>query len=191
MTAFIVAADVATYLGRSLTSAETAQADDVIDAACNWIESYCARSFGTTAVTDEAHTMIDGVIYLGRPVTSVASVKTITPYVGAQATLLASSQWSLWDASTGKILVSGYGNSDALVSYTPSTTVPAGVILAAEILSASWLAATGTDTYQQQGIKSYSVGAELSVTYADTATVQAVPPRVTQLLASYKRAVFA
>lgn len=190
MTTFITQTDVESYLGRTLTTAEDAQIDSLMDAACEYVESVCGRGFGTTGITDEPAKIICGKVYLGRPVSAVSTVKTISAYVGATATTLPSSQWSLWDAAHGVLLVSGYYTSDALISYTPAATVPESVVQAAVMLAASWLTPTSADSYQQQGIKSYSVGQELQITYADNATrTAAVPSTVTTLLAPYMRPV--
>jgi hypothetical protein len=191
VTAFIDSADVATYLGRDLSDAEAAQVDAVIDAACEYVENYCGRSFAVTAVTDEPVKIVGNTIYLGRAITAVASVKTRSPYVGFQTTTLGASEWSIWDYASGKILVSGFMDSDALVSYTPATTVPAEVTLAATILAAGMLAFTGDSNRSSTDIKSYSVGQELQVTYFDTSTSGNVPAQVTTLLGPYKRPVFA
>lgn len=204
MANYVADTDVETYLRRPLTAAEDAQFPTVAAAATQAIDRYTGCTWDGTAVVAELHTVLGPTLRtLRTPVTGISLVRTRPQSIGAAwATLVAGDTYELLDAAAGIILLSGrydairtddavvYGRM-AEVTYTVPGTVPAPVLLAAEMLVAGMLASAQATANQAQGIRQYSVGAELTVQYFDSAATAtaALPPSVRALLDQYRRPV--
>lgn len=205
--AYADATSLELYLGRDLTDAEALQATAVCDAATEQIEGYTGKTWQGTTITGEQHTVYGVTITLSRtPVASISSITLRYPSVGmTPVTLVAGTDYEILNAQTGQVLLASYNldpiinashyrqGSILTVNYTITVVVPASIALAANMLAAYLLLPTGGDENQQLGIKSYSVGQELSVTYFDrNASSGSLPDGVKALLAPYRpRVVFA
>jgi hypothetical protein len=161
VTAYTTAANIAAYLGVTLTAGQQTQAGICAQAASDWIDVYKARSWqddGTVA--DELHVPVGDRVYLNnRPVTAVSAVSTRQRIVGADWNLLDSSEYELLDATNGVLLISGWADPglDVKASYTHTATAPPSQIaLAATIIAASLLGPTLRPN--TSGLESVSVG---------------------------------
>src|SRR5688572_25596501 len=110
MVAYSDATKIAAYLGVTLTAAQITQAGILAQAASDWIDRYVGQSWQDDgSVTDELHSPVGDRIYLNnRPVSAVSAVSTRQPIVGADWTLLGSSEYELIDATNGVLLISGW-----------------------------------------------------------------------------------
>lgn len=205
MTAYADANSLENYLGRVLTSAESDQVDAVCDTATELIDRYTGKTWQGTTVTGEQHTIYGASITLKRaPVSAISSLTLRAPVAGATVTtLVAGIDYELLNTQTGRVLLTGYNpdpvvnaswyrhGSIASVTYTVPSTVPPPVSMAANMLAASLLGTSQAVANQAQGIKRYSVGGELDVTYFDTAatTAASLPTGVRSLLDQYRRPV--
>lgn len=193
MTAYSDATKIAAFLGITLTGAQQTQAGILAQAASDWIDRYTGQSWqddGT--VTDELHSPVGDRVYLnGRPVTAVSAVSTRQPIVGADWTLLDSSQYELLDATNGVLLISGWAAAGLAVkaSYAhQATSAPSPVGLAATMIAASWLQPTVSP--QTAGLASVAVGQnDVAVKFKDDRGD--VPAEALRLLAVYRRFVVA
>jgi len=205
--AYVDQTAVETYLGRSLTAAEAAQFSTVADAATEAIDRYTGRSWQASTVTAELHTVLGRTVRLDvTPVSAISLVRMRSQAIGASWTTLADGTgYELLDAAGGLLALSGAydviasdspGYGQILeVTYTVGGGVPAPITLAAEMLVAGSLASAQGVSNQAQGIKSYSVGGELSVTYftstelGNASASAALPAGVRALLDAYRRPV--
>lgn len=183
------ATKLATYLGRALTAAETAQAAAVLAAVDVTIDRETGRSWAGAAVSSEWHTVEGTVVYLrSTPVNSITSVKIRSSVPGdTPTTLTANVQYELIDARRGVLLINVANGFLVDVAYTVTQVLPADLALAATMLAARLLSPTSSGS--KKGIKSYSTGGgELSVTYeaegADTESIE-----IMRTLRRYRRAV--
>ncbi len=188
---YIDATDLETYLGRSLTVAEAAQAATVIGAAEEAIDRYTGRTWSGTSVVDERHTIYGQSVYLNRkPVAAISSLTLRSPEIGATAVAqMLGTGYELLDATRGLLLVQASRGTILTVTYTVTVSVPDSITLAAQMLAAGMLGSAAATANQAQGIKRYSVGGELTVEYFDTAasTGASLPSGVRALLDAYRR----
>jgi hypothetical protein len=161
------------YLGRTLTAQQFAQATQLVGAVESYIDRCTGRTWlGASPTTAEVHDILGPYLYLeNRPVTAVEDVNVRVSPTGDD-TLLAATDYLLLDSVRGKLFMPAYYGWQARVTYTHGgPALPADLALAATMLGAHWLqsnidGASGVGP----GIKSYSVGQELSVTYADSSS---------------------
>lgn len=180
-------AAVEALLGRDLTVAEAAEFDAVNEAVTEWIEAHTSKSWQSTTYTAEQYTIRGtGVTLRHAPVVSISSIQTRPNYVGATWLALSSgSGYELVDAARGHLLVNVREGWLLSVTYSVVATPPKRVSLAASKLVVLWLAPTGNVAHAANvaaGIKSYSSGGDISVTYADAASRPAVPDDILSLL---------
>jgi hypothetical protein len=177
--------------------------DTLIEAAENWITRRTGRTWLQTTITGEvhSHTSSTGIVQLkSYPVTAVSAVRARPAYVGALNVTLLTSQYELLDPALGQLLLTrwlcGYRLS---IDYTSSAPVPADITLATTLLTVSWArpmilpdepTATDPISLRAQGIKSYSIGQDLSVTFQDAETSQdttlSAPIEVQRLVDQYR-----
>lgn len=193
MAAYTDATKIAAYLGVTLTAGQQTQAGVVAQAASDWIDRFCGRSWQDDgSVTDELHALVGNTVYLThRPVTAVSSVKTRSRTADADPTTLDSGAYELLDAADGVLLLSGWTAGDhlALVSYTHSATAaPSDVALAATMIASAWLSQTLRPS--TQGLESVSVG-QNDVSVKFSASRSDVPAEALSILAGYRRPVIA
>lgn len=184
--------------------------DTLLEAAENWIDRRTSRAWLGSTVTGEPHTLTGDqpLIWLRQaPVTALITVTARSLWAGSVVSPLPSSAYELMDPARGKVLVSSsYYYSQLAVSYTTSAPVPADIQLAATLLVASWArpmignaAASGSRpnplVLQSQGIKSYSIGQDLSVIFQDNggtaSATMAAPIEVLRLVDQYRTFAFA
>jgi hypothetical protein len=187
-------------------------------AAENWIDLRAQRSWGITTIVAEQQNFdaravqhapawsinplrwtpnngwADPLVYLRTyPVTAVSAVRARYLSLGATTFVLPGSDYEIIDGPKGWLLVStnwvGYRLS---IDYTVNVPVPPAITLAATQLVVSWIQPmlVGTDSKALSGIKSYSIGQDLSVTFQDSASssamVMGAPKSVTDLVDQYR-----
>lgn len=200
-------AEVAAYLGLTFTSPQNTQADALIEAAELYVDRTTHRVWKVGAtVTNEDHYGLDGpYIWLRQPpITGVTSiVRRWSLADTSPLTLVAGVDYEVEDLPTGRISLRGVwdavsgewepwllgSNPRYRVTYTTANTVDADIALATKMLVAHWmrplLEGIGS------GIQSYSVGGELSVTYASAALQSGIPDEVGAILKARTRLVIA
>jgi len=178
--AYITTTDLQTFLQRSLTTAETAQAQTAIDTATALIDRRTGKSWmgGPATVSNEMATVSGGRLFLAHPpVQSVTSVSVRDVAIGATANaLIAGTSYELLDAATGELLVAAADGMRATITYVTAQTVPAHIKYAAELIAAGLLLFKPDE---RSGIKSFSVPGDYSVTYT---TSNVIPDEAASLL---------
>lgn len=181
------AAQVAAYLGVTLTDDQDAQAAALVAPAEAWLDAYTGRAWLTGAVTGEVYTAPGALLQLRQwPVASIESITaTRQAYTDAETTTLtANSDYQARDLSRGLVWVAPWLFYDYLtVAYTPTATLPATIQQAATMLVAEWLrpALDGVSS----AVKSYSAFGQVSVTFRD----EPVSPALQALLAPFRAPV--
>lgn len=199
---------VAQEMGTDLTAAQLDQAADLIEDAESFADRITGRTWLVSSVTDEWHRLTGPEVHLNlRPVSAVSSVKLRRLAVGATDSVLAAgSGYELVDPTNGVVLLSAvsFGWSDPVintedwsgpyvvkVSYTAAAVVPGAIRRGVTKLVAYWMAQR-TSAVGTEGIKSYSVGDELSVTYKDDdETSSDIPSEILSLFRQYRAMAFA
>jgi hypothetical protein len=187
---------VAAELGRTLTAAQLLQCATLIPQAESFIDTQTGKAWMTPSpIVDELHQIGDSsVVYLGsRPVTAVTIVKVRALSFGStDVTLVAGTDYELFEASRGVLLLNGSYQTGSLlkVSYTSTGAVPGDIQRAATLLVAGWLTDSSVDPdLYQRGIESYSVGSDLSVKFRTQAG--GAPDEVLAILRAHEAIVFA
>lgn len=179
-----------------------AQAEDYID-------RYTGRAWAVVSpVVDELHTVTGPYLYLKHaPVTTITSLRVRVGAVGAtETTLTAGTEYELIDPVHGIMLINAgypfgfdvvvntteYAGYILRVSYTTTTPVPGDIERAATLLVANWFGSRGS-VAMAAGIKSYSVGTDLAVTFRDdtAAGTRAVPSVITEILNRHRAVLMA
>lgn len=188
------------YLGLDLTTAQETEAGRLIEAAEQLIDVETGKAWlVATAVTNEAHYRD----HLGGPLLFLRSapVASVTSVTGrgswndtTETTLVAGTDYELRDSALGTLYVPAWSAYQRLrVTYTPTNVAaPELLVLATNELVAWWLQPllNSTDGVSLTGIKSFSLGGDLSVTYADTVAQRGIPPGFEQkLMALGKKAL--
>jgi hypothetical protein len=184
MTAYSDATKIAAYLGSTLTTDQQTQAAAMAQAASDFVDQYIGggRSWqSAAAVSNELHTVSGGRIFLKRrPAVAVTSVQVRQPAIMAQWTTLDAGQYELLDPTNGVVLVVGWGDYIARVSYTHgASTPPSQVALATTMIAAAWM----TNTLQPDsfGMDSIAVGqGDIVAKFSSNATD--VPPEALSIL---------
>lgn len=152
------------------------QATNLIDAAESWIDKRVASPWLEGAVSNEEHGANGEYIQARKyPVGSFTTVQARIGFGETYTALVEGTDWEIIDLPHGWIRIPKWASYERFrISYTPSSgagVLPKEIELAASMLIARWLAPVletvggiGVDPNQ---IKSYSVGGELSVTFAD------------------------
>jgi hypothetical protein len=179
---YCTAAQVAAVLGVEATPAFVEAAEARIEAAEDAIDRYTGRAWLVPSpATGERHRAgRDGVVWLDRtPMLAVTAVSARPAQVGGLSTVLVDgTDYELADATDGVLLVrSGVLGQYLSVDYTHENPLPVPPVVAQVCLEMSVRAtvassvgsSSGTAGALAAGIKSYSVGQELQVTFADTA----------------------
>lgn len=188
MTAYTDATRIAAYLGTTLTADQQTQAAVVAQAASDWIDQYLGggRTWqASTAVTDELHPTAGDRIFLNRrPVSAITQIKVRQPVVSAQWTVLGATQYELLDPAYGVVLIIGWGDYLAAVSYTHTANpAPSQVQLAASMIAANWMSLTlQPDSF---GIDQIAVG-QNDVNVKFSADAADVPAEAKTLLAGLR-----
>lgn len=185
-------AKVGEELGVTLTAAQLAQVDGLIEEAEAWIDEHTGDAWLVTSpTTDELHVPDGGVVYLKHtPVSAITSVVARSLAIGASATtLVANTDYELIDAARGTLRISGtYWGFLLRVTYThTSMPVPKHVQRATTLLVAHWMLPRLNP--DRQGVESYEVGGEIAVKMRKDA--ENIPEQVLALLKRKRRLVFA
>lgn len=190
------------FLGITLTDAQATQATLLLPAADAAIARYTERAWLSAPIVGEVYTPDGPILALRqRPIVSVEQVAAGW-YLAPPVALTAGSQYSIRDAGRGLLLLTPWWASrpndrpyaTVAVSYTPASTVPEDVALAATMLVANWLqpalAGDGNDT--APGAVAEEQIADVRVRYATATSVApagTLPPAVVALLAPYRAAL--
>jgi len=176
------------HLGTTLTAAQLMEAAALCQAADAWILATYGISDVAGPVTETRYDLAPVIFVARRPILSVTSVSLRAGITATPVALTAGADYELADPALGAISLPGYrwgwprnyGYDRATIVYTPDPTVPAHVAHAATLIVAAWLQPLLSGVVS--GIKSYSVGGELTVTYADGSPVGAIPTEARALL---------
>jgi hypothetical protein len=182
---------VVAALGRDATAEELLRLPDLVEEAEAVIDGLTGASWLVAGPITELVRATDELVYLRhRPITAIVSVAAVHPAIGAvPATLAAGDGYAVVDGAQGLLRLSrAYVGHDLAVVYTAPAAVPAAVRRAATLLTAAYLG--GGAGGGAAGVKSFSVGGEVRVTYADAAA-SGVPADVAALLAPWTRPVLA
>ncbi len=183
--AWVTSAEVASFLGKTFTVPQTAQATLLIEAAEAKIEEHTGRLYGTTSpVTAEDHWYLDGpLLWLNnRPVTAITAMTRRDGISDTTPTeLVAGTDYELQDALTGRVYIPGWSAGDRYrISYTLPSTVPANVLLATKMLVGFWMRPLLEGV--NSGVSSLSVAGDYSVTYQAVVAERGMPSEVLALL---------
>lgn len=181
------AADLATYLGRALTSTEASAASAACAAATDYIDAFTGRSWQSSTITGEIQTARSGLVRLDhRPVATVTSVTKRGVYLGATSTTLTSpTGYEIINAAEGQLLVNAIDGDLVTVTYTTSGGVPDDIALAANIIAAGYLIAAPAASLQARGIQKLKSGDD-EITFDPIAKDLPIPPTAYALLAGYR-----
>jgi len=134
----------------------------------------------------------DAIITLNvAPVTAITAVRARGLYVGAPITTLPATDYEIMDPNLGQLLIAAtYFAQRLSIDYTCNTPVPADIKYAASLLVSYWvgLMISATGAAASLGIKSYSIGQDLTVEFQDTGTRLKLdaPPNVIFIANQYK-----
>lgn len=175
---------VADELGRSLTAAQLAQVDGLVEEAEAYVDRVTGRAWLVASpATSELHALVGPYVYLKRtPVASVTAVTIRSGAIGAAETALdAGTGYELLDPATGLLSLSSYPLADPVVNggafapgalvkvtytYTDPLPVPADIRGVTTRMVANRM--RGRVDPSMSGVKSVSVGqGDLAIDYAD------------------------
>lgn len=185
--------DVADFLGQTLTSAQQASAERLIEQAEGMVDESTARAWLTGAKTDEAYFQAGyrlGNLFLRyAPVASVTTVKGRSGLGVAETTLTVDVDYEVRDLDDGLVWLVYPGTYDRIrVTYTPVATVPGPITKATAELVGAWMQPSlRPETY---GLASYSLP-DLSVQFAREMADRSIPPTVQSILDLYRYPVTA
>jgi hypothetical protein len=184
---------VARHLGVTFTPAQLQEAEAAVAAAEAWIDRRTGRAWLTGAIASETH-WTNGAQHIYLRAAPVASVTSVTArssmYDTPDTELVVAEDYELRSLENGWVyLVGGTSYDRVTVEYTPAAPVPEDIALAATMLAAHWLQPQLSGMLP--GIRSYSVGGELQVEFADAVATLGVPAEATALVDQYRRMAFA
>jgi hypothetical protein len=180
---YITTAQVEAFLQKTLTAAQLAQCETLLESAETHVDNYCKRAWLTGVQTNETHYHPGHHLYLDcPPVQTVTSITGRSGMGATEETLTVDQDYELRDSAAGLIYLVYPGSYDRIrVTYTPVATVPADIKQACIELVAHWLRpALMPDSY---GVQSFQLP-DLSVTYR-TYAAEAIPLSVQVLLNHY------
>lgn len=182
--------EVADFLGVDLTTAQTSQAENLIEEAEAYIDGETNRAWLTGAQTDETYHYPSQMVYLRyAPVASVGAV-TGRGYLGAdEETLTVDDDYEVRDLEAGLVFLVSPGSYERVrVDYTPVATVPADIRRACiEIVAAGLQPHLQPGSY---GLDSFSLP-DLTVRFARSHVQESAPPNARRILERYRYRVHA
>lgn len=180
--------DVADLLALTLTAAQEAQCQALVERAERYIDEETGRGWLVGAQTNEAHYVDSQNIWLKyAPVASVASVVARSGLGESETTLTANEDYEVTDLNQGHIRLVYPGDYDRVrVTYTPVDTVPADLVQACIEIAAAWL--TPTLTPGTYGLDSYSLP-DLTVRFARSHVQSSAPPLAMRVIDRYRYGV--
>ncbi len=184
------------HLGITLSTSQSAEADRLIEEIEQWIDQQTGRAWLTDSPLTEAIIAYGPTIRVANP--PVLAITRITAESGVLLSvpiMLPATSYRLMDAALGLVAVPGYQGHLLHVTYThddPGPPVPGPISLATRLIVAQQLqpALAGVGGGD---LRAYSVGGELSVTYATGINGEplAVPAMAMKLIMGHKRQHFA
>jgi hypothetical protein len=181
---YITTAHVEAFLQKTLTAAQNAQCEVLLEPAETHVDNYCKRAWLTGVQTAEPHYRPGHHLYLDYPpVETVTSITGRSGMGAAEETLTVNEDYEVRDLTAGLVYLVYPSSYDRIrVTYTPVATVPADIQQACIELVAHWLRpALMPDSH---GVQSFQLP-DLSVTYR-TYAAEAIPLTVQTLLAPYR-----
>lgn len=187
MAAYCTPDSLESYLGRTLTDAESDSAVGACLGATAYIDAYTGRSWQAATVAGEIQQARDGMVSLDqRPVVTVTTVTKRGVYLGATPTTLTSpTGYEIINAAEGQLLVDAVDGDLITVTYTVAATAPDDVALAANIIAASYAVAGSAASGEGRGIHKLEAGSA-KLTYDPIDTSVSIPPTAYALLAKYR-----
>lgn len=181
---YCTAQDVADFLGKTFTSAQTTHCNNLIERAEIDLDEETGRGWLVGAQIDEAHYPINSLIFVRyTPVATVQAVTGRSGPGGDEITLISGEDYELRNAEAGLIKLLAGGYERILVDYTPAAAVPGDIKQAAIELVAMWIQPQlQPGSY---GLDSYSLP-DLTVNFARSHVQAAYPPGVRQVLERYR-----
>jgi hypothetical protein len=183
---YTTADDVASLLSRSLSPAQEAVVDRVIDAAEVWVDQTTGKVYGVNAAATQRFFRNAGPLLRLKnvPLVSIQGVWTRTSFTSAEAALDPTS-YEIQDADLGLVYVSTLeGNSESYpivrVAYTAGNPVPPNIKLGTEYLCLHWLRPLLQD--ELPGVANFSLGGEESISYSQLVQDFGVPSEVYAML---------
>ncbi len=195
------------YLGKTLSASQLIEADVLAAAATEHCDRLTHRTWQNTGSVASELVGVEGpfIFLKHRPVVAITNMTAQDISVSAPVLPLVSGvDYRLVDAAAGMVTMMNWwnlwitNNRDTIrdiagshlgklvsVDYTTSEAVPKDIVLAATMIAADWLQPTMTP--EMSGYKQISISGAVSVTMAD----RAVPALVTEILAGYRKMVFA
>lgn len=183
---YCTAQDVEELLGLSFTAAQQYQADNLIERAETWIDTYTNRGWLVGVQTNEEHyTPASNELWLKyAPVDSVASVAGRDGVGESETVLTVDDDYEVRDLNNGLIWLVYPNSYDRVrVTYTPTASVPGDITQAALELVAAWMQPSLSPG--SFGLDSYSLP-DLTVRFARSHVQAAMPPTVTAILDMYR-----
>lgn len=122
--------DVAQFLGVTLTEAQEARVESLIEAAEADMDREMNRAFLTGTISNELHDSRRRIYLANPPVASLTSVegRVVNDPAEAWETLVVADDYELVNATTGEVLVAAFYSYAILrVTYVPVDTVPADI----------------------------------------------------------------
>lgn len=177
---------LALYLERDLSDGESDGAPAACLAATDYIDRVCRKSWQGLTVSGEIQKVYSPQVWLNlRPVASVTSVTARSIVLGETPTVLvAGTGYELLDAANGVLLVNEWAGTLLTVTYTVSSTIPAAISLAANIIAAAYAVSGPALSGQARGIQKLEAGTA-KITYDPISTSTPIPPMADALLDAY------
>ncbi len=186
---YCTAQNVADFLARTFTAAQTTHCNNLIERAEVYIDEETGRGWLVGAQTDERHYVDDRNVFLRyAPVASVTTVTGRTGLGEAEEELTADSDYEVRDLESGLIGLFTTAYERLLVDYTPVNEVPLDIKQACIELVATWIGPhLQPGSY---GLDSYSLP-DLTVKFARSHVQEVAPPTVQRILDRYRYVVHA
>lgn len=177
--------DIGDFLAVDLTTAQTSQAEALIEQAESVIDRETGRAWLTGAQTDEEHYYPKNYIHLKyAPITTVTSVTGRSGIGENEETLTVNDDYEIRDTDTGLLYLVYPSSYDRIrVDYTPVATVPAAIKMACVEIVANWL-----QPHLQPGtfgLDSYSLP-DLTVKFSRSHVQNPLPPNAQRILEMYR-----
>lgn len=185
-------ADVASYLGVTLSAGQETECTTLLTAAQAEVERRCRQAWNLDPILDERYWLKqDWLNLLSNPVTSVQAIRIRTPRPGdTWLTLNAGSDYELIDTNEGLVSFAyGYHGRHVMagVDYTPNRPVPSDVALATVLIgAASIYRSLNSD---RLGITKAQLESAVQIAYTEEGIALSIPPRALEIIAHHTRVV--
>ncbi len=175
-------AEVAAYLGLTLSAAQEAEATSLILKAEAHVDRKTGRVWKVATVTAEQHDLEGPSVFLRTvPVSSITSIVGTLDSSPLETALTADVDYWLLDPVAGELHVECWKSYDRIeVTYASNSSIPEELGLAATMLVAHWLTpALMPDSF---GVEQMQAGSDLSVKFRPST----VPFTVQDIIKRYR-----